>query len=95
MDMDMHRATILLPEELRPNAEACARQQGISWENSSGVNLESSPNPKRRKAGAMIRYSAIIPETHPEPAKGAVEDSVANHDKYIAEALEAEVRRWK
>jgi hypothetical protein len=93
--MHMHRTTILLPEDLRVSAEACARRQGISVGELIRRQLRivtKSKKAKSRRDDPIFRYHA---RNHPEPAKGAVEDGVANHDKYIAEPLEAEVRRWK
>lgn len=93
--MDMHRTTILLPEELRASAEAVARRQGISLGELIRRQLKvvaKSSKKKKRSDDPIFRYHA---RKLPAPDKGAVEDGVANHDKYIAEALEAEVRRWK
>jgi hypothetical protein len=92
--MDMHRTTILLPEDLQASAEACARRQGISLgeliRRQLGI-VTKSKKAKSRRDDPVFRYHL---GRHHENVKDTATDGVLNHDKYIAEALEAEVRRW-
>ena len=93
--MAMHRTTILLPKDLKAGAEAHARGQGISLgeliRRQLGIVIKSK-KAKSRRDDPIFRYHARKP---PALAKEAVEDGALNHDKYIAEALEAEIRRWR
>ncbi len=93
--MHMHRTTILLPEELRSGAEAYARRKGISLGELIRRQLGKLIKPKKankRDDDPIFRYHT---RKHVEPVGNPVEDGVANHDKYIAEAFEAEMRRWR
>jgi ribosomal protein L27 len=93
--MDMHRTTILLPEELRISAEAHARGQGISLgeliRRQLGTATKSKKTGKRRD-DPIFRYHI---QEHPGKVKDRATDVALHHDKYIAAALEAEVRRWR
>jgi len=93
--MDMHRTTILLPEDLRASAEASARRQGISLGELIRRQLKIVTKFKKAKS----RRDDPVFRHHTRPPLGPVKDTatdvVANHDKYLGEALEAEVRRWR
>jgi hypothetical protein len=92
--MHMHRTTILLPEELRASAEAVARQRGISLgeliRRQLGI-VTKSKKAKSRRDDPIFRHYANMQS----PAVKGTEDVALNHDKYLAEALEAEIRRWR
>jgi hypothetical protein len=95
MYMAMHRTTILLPVDLRASAEAHARRQGISLGELIRRQLKrvaKSKKAKSRRDDPVFRYHL---GRHHKNVKDTVTDGVLNHDKYIAEALEAEVRRWR
>ena len=92
--MDMHRTTILLPEELRASAEAVARRQGISLGELIRRQLKvvaKSKKKKKRSDDPLFRYYAKIQP----PSADDTDDGALNHDKYLAEAMESEIRRWK
>jgi hypothetical protein len=92
--MDMHRTTILLPEDLRVSAEAVARRQGISLgeliRRQLGIVTKSKKTNKRRD-DPLFKYYANIQS----PSVKGTEDVALNHDKYLAEAMESEIRRWR
>jgi metal-responsive CopG/Arc/MetJ family transcriptional regulator len=93
--MDMHRTTILLPEDLQASAEAVARRQGISLGELIRRQLRvvaKSKKAKSRRDDPVFRHHL---GHHHENVEDTATDVVLNHDKYIAEALEAEVRRWR
>ena len=99
----MHRTTILLPEELRASAEACARRKGISLAELIRRQLKAavrqSKTSKAAKAAAERRNDPLFlyylgKGKHRELIDDTVTDAALNHDKYLAEAMEAEVRRW-
>jgi hypothetical protein len=94
--MDMHRTTILLPEDLQARAEAHARRLGISLgeliRRQLGIVTKSSRKRKSRRDDPIFRYHM---RDHSGEVKDTATDGVLNHDKYIAEALEAEARRWR
>jgi hypothetical protein len=90
----MHRTTILLPEDLRASAEAVARRQGISLGELIRRQLKAVARPSKaakRRDDPVFRHHTGGPF---KSVKDTATDVVLNHDKYIAEALEAEVRRW-
>ena len=97
--MYMHRTTILLPEDLRASAEAYARRQGISVGELIRRQLGKVTRSKKATKKAKSRSDDPVFRHHMGPPLGSVKDTATdvalNHDKYIAEALEAEVRRWR
>ncbi len=94
----MHRTTILLPEDLRVSAEAHARKLGISLGELIRRRLKAIARPAKpakaakRRNDPVFRYYA---EKHTAPGLAELKDGVINHDKYIAEGLEVEIRRWR
>ena len=96
--MHMHRTTILLPEDLRASAEAHARKLGISLGELIRRQLKAVARPlkgakaAKRASDPLFRYYA---EKHTAPGLAELKDGVVNHDKYIAEGLKAEMRRWR
>ena len=95
--MHMHRTTILLPEDLKVSAEAHARQQGISLGELIRRQLgraTKSKKTRKRRDDPVFRYYAGK-SSHPRPVKDRATDVALNHDKYLAEAMEAEIRRWR
>jgi hypothetical protein len=98
MHMAMHRTTILLPEDLRADADAHARRLGISLGELIRRQLKSLARPlkltkaAKRRDDPVFRYYA---EKRTAPGLAELKDGVSNHDKYIAEGLEAEMRRWR
>jgi hypothetical protein len=95
--MDMHRTTILLPEDLRASAEAHARRLGISLgeliRRQLG-KLTKSKKVKNRRDDPVFRYHTGR-DGHSLITKDTATDVVLNHDRYLAEAMEAEIRRWR
>lgn len=93
-DMDMHRTTILLPEDLRASAEAHARGLGISLgeliRRQLGVVTKSKKKKKRSDDPLFRHYADVQP-----PSADDIEDGALNHDKYLAQAMEEEIRRWQ
>jgi hypothetical protein len=95
--MHMHRTTILLPVDLKASAEAEARQQGISLGELIRRKLgkpSKSKKAKSRRDDPLFRYYASE-ESRIPVGKDNVTDAALNHDKYLAEAMEAEIRRWR
>jgi len=93
--MYVHRTTILLPEDLRSSAEAQARREGISLGELIRRQLRAvtvSSKAGNRRNDPVFRYHT---SNNFEPAEDTAEDVSINHDKYLAEALEAEIRRWR
>ncbi len=92
--MDMHRTTILLPEELRVSAEAVARQQGISLgelvRRQLGI-VTKSKKANQRRDDPLFRHYADMQS----PLIKGTEDVALNHDKYLAKAMEREIGRWR
>jgi len=95
----MHRTTILLPEDLQASAEAHARRQGISLGELIRRQLgkltkskKATKEAKSRRDDPVFRHHT---GGHPEKIKDTATDVALNHDKYLAEALEAEIRRWR
>ncbi|MCE0523540.1 MAG: hypothetical protein LV480_11590 [Methylacidiphilales bacterium] len=92
--MDMHRTTILLPEDLRASAEAHARRQGVSLGELIRRQLKKvtkSKKAKSRRDDPIFRHYADIQP----PSVDDIEDGALNHDKYLAQAMEEEIRRWR
>ena len=92
--MYMHRTTILLPEDLRASAEAHARRKGISLaeliRRQLGIVTKSKKTNKRSDDPLFRHYADVQP-----PSVDDIEDCALNHDKYIAQAMEEEIRRWR
>ncbi len=94
MYMHMHRTTILLPDDLKVSAEAEARQKGISLGELIRRKLGKSSKSKKAKSrrdDPLFRHYAKVEA----PSGPATVDIALNHDKYLAEAMEAEIRRWQ
>ena len=90
----MHRTTILLPEDLRASAEACARRKGISLGELIRRQLKVVAKPKKAKSrrdDPVFKHYAKMQS----PSVKGTEDVALNHDKYLAEAMESEIRRWR
>ena len=95
--MHMHRTTVLLPEDLKASAEAHARREGISLgeliRRELGAVVKSNKTKKRRD-DPVFRHHAGKGK-HLELAKDTATDVALNHDRYLAEGMEAEMRRWR
>jgi hypothetical protein len=92
--MDMHRTTILLPEDLRASAEAHARRLGISLGELIRRQLKAvarTSKAKKRRDDPLFRHYADVQP----PSADDIEDGARNHDKYLAQAMEEEIRRWQ
>lgn len=91
--MYMHRTTILLPEDLRAHAEACAQQQGISLGELIRRQLQmvakGSGETNRRDDPLFRRYAKTLTKVK------ATEKIAASHDQVLAEAMEAEISQWR
>lgn len=85
----MHRTTILLPEDLQRRASRLARREGVSL-----AELIRSALEERLAARASVAndslWKALEPMDFPPDTPT---DLAANHDEYLYELLEEELRR--
>ncbi len=87
----MHRTTILLPEDLQAEAEAVARNQGISLGELNRRQLKIVAKKKgRRKRSDDPIFKNFKPWDGPGPT-----DMAINHDEYLYGKFSEFAHLWK
>jgi hypothetical protein len=87
----MHRTTIMLPEDLKRRASKRARREGLSLAELIRTALEEKLAVRPSVADDPL-WKALEPIDFPPDSPT---DLAANHDDYLYEALEAELRRQR
>ena len=97
----MQRTSILLPENLKVRAEAQARRQGISLGELIRRQLGKVARPKsKKKKKKSLRDDPAFQfylkkQSELPPVSDTATDVAVNHDKYLAEAMDEEMKRWR
>lgn len=86
----MHRTTILLPDDLKRRAAKRARREGVSLAELIRSALEEKLAARRSVADDPL-WKALEPIDFPDSPG----DLAANHDDYLYEALELELRQGR
>lgn len=87
----MHRTTILLPETLKRRASKLARREGVSLSELIRSALEEKLAARTSWANDSL-WKALEPMDFPADSPT---DLAANHDDYLYELLEDELRQGR